>query len=198
MVEPGVIVDKGPFGVLIINRSYEIVYFNSQASIILKVAPDEAIGSSLSDLLFKDPKMVAMHDTYIERVFKSDVSRAMTDRVIKYKERYLKIDLLCIDNTVVAYLNDVTEEQQQAVELQQSKAALALTVSDQIQLKSSDMRKTIINYLFGLIISLAMVLSIIHVINKDRIEVIEVMLAGLGGSLSSILGYYFKEVQEKQ
>ena len=188
------IIEETPEGIVIINKSLEVVYINTRAVIILKIPTKQAVGVPLSSILFpNNPTMSNVHNNYMTSIFDSGVSikQSMGDRLVAYGDMSLRITLRIIEGDYcVAFIEDRTE-------IEELKTTLAgkLTVQDQLVLKASDIRMKIIIYLFSTIISLAVITTLTN--NKERSQTLDVLLAGLTGSLTSTLGFYFRQTTSK-
>lgn len=181
---------ESPQGIVIVDRSFKIVFINTAAVILLKTPATQAINKKLSEVIFPgDKAKIQMHDSYMNNVFKIGVSttQSMNGRLIDYKSKKLKIALCIIDNYCVAYIDDFTE-------FAAMEAKLLLKPNDAILLKTSDIRVRIINLLVALMLSLVIASTVVSALgHKEQSRVLDSLLAGFVGVFSSCAGFFFRD-----
>ena len=201
---------KSPNPILVINKDLVIVFMNVAASLCLNKPLDLMMGKKLSNVLFENSRMREMHDGYMGKVMLEGITtetQSMGDRTIHYGDKYLKINLRLNDTReyCAAYLLDVTSEVELKKELSDAKVALSQkqSLAEKVAISTVDTRQKIINYLFVSIGTLAILLLLIARFtprdgDKSALKTIEVLLAGLSGSLTSTLGFYFQSNASQQ
>ena len=189
---PEKILQECPIPIVVVDSELRIIIFNTAAVVLFGISRSKAKERKLSELLFEEQDKINWHDKMMKRVFSSGVTvnQTMGNRIVNWKGKKLKIALQLEDDhsRCAAYVEDVTQ-------ILQLKEALAnkANIEDTLKLRSSDVRVKIITYLFSSIIALAAITTAVNILTNKEAKTLDVLLAGLAGSLTSTLGYYFKE-----
>ena len=177
-----------PIPIVVVDSELKIIIFNTAAVVLFGISRSKAKERKLSELLFEEQDKINWHDKMMKRVFSSGVTINQTMGNRKGKKLKIALQLEDDHSRCAAYVEDVT----QILQLKEALSAKA-NIEDTLKLRSSDVRVKIITYLFSSIIVLAAITTAVNILTNKEAKTLDVLLAGLAGSLTSTLGYYFKE-----
>ena len=196
-----IIGDYSPIAVLVVKYDLTITYANEEATILLKKPLRELIGSDLSKILFFDkPGFIPQHQRVMRGFMELDdapKTTEMSKRTVSYQGKQVKISLRNLkiegEKYCAAFIEDKTEE-----EAMKNKIDNLTSIQDKVQLIEVDTRKIILTNLFRTVIAFAVMLILYNGITGKRLEFLEVLLAGITGSLTSTTATYFESKNNDQ